>query len=780
MSQDFGSLQQELVATTNKFYEDSVNISQSIKELLQDKLANRTQEITNKKDKLEIALKEFNEIVANPEIVFATTGTTSSGKSTLVNLLCGSFIMPEAVGEMSAGVVEIEHGEDKVVEVLPTKDASWFIGRRAGLSDEDMQALLTEVMHGYNDRREENPGPECPRIKVTYPTKLGLEISQFGLPEDTFFSLKILDLPGLKHVSDKQNSKVIESYCKQALSLVTYNAAETDPNKQETLLKQVVGQVKEIGGTPARMMFILNRFDVYENDSDPDTSKKRAYDMIQTKIREVLARELPEHKEDAEKIKPQRLATKPALLVERKEFKEIDRYFSYLVDEDVLDELPRKVEKWSEEDCIAFSKSVLKGCYVDEFRESLRTHVSEHLPQILFPHPIQELKHHGLYPTLNAMAQTVKSVLSSSEKEYQNSIDRLAMIESRMKEVYQDTSEFYERVISGDLVDVPNKLRQRYKTQDVQLISALANYQKIIHNCTENLFEAIGDFITDDVALPQDITESTPHREVRRLNKSMSRLKKAGYCGSLAEEGNDNYEERAGTGNLAAINQALNDLAETIADVIPSYLNVILNRESKRIKNAIQAMMKLVINDLYQQAVEVAGNQLSLTPPILGEIEKSFESIEAYFEMEAGFSTHRKNRREYVGKSWEKVGEKRTLKSLFLFKRDVYDYVNKYEKRDYDTAKIPSVYDIIDGFAEQLVPQVHTYNEEVRNQVKTKLNESLTVVRESQEENLQEFKVRLEEAQKELSQKFLENQTPWKELDELCTTLLSDIDEFSV
>ena len=52
------------------------------------------------------------------------------------------------------------------------------------------------------------------------------------------------------------------------------------------------------------MMLILNRFDV-----------------IQREVREVLARGLSEYREDAEQIRLQRLASKPALLQKRGEFK---------------------------------------------------------------------------------------------------------------------------------------------------------------------------------------------------------------------------------------------------------------------------------------------------------------------------------------------------------------------------------------------------------------------------------------------------------------------------
>src|SRR5215475_3725221 len=60
-------------------------------------------------EQLKGALMVFEAELARPTITLATTGTTSGGKSSLVNLLCGAEIMPVAVQEMSAGIVTINH-----------------------------------------------------------------------------------------------------------------------------------------------------------------------------------------------------------------------------------------------------------------------------------------------------------------------------------------------------------------------------------------------------------------------------------------------------------------------------------------------------------------------------------------------------------------------------------------------------------------------------------------------------------------------------------------------
>jgi hypothetical protein len=60
-------------------------------------------------NKFQSALNRLHQDLQSSTLILATTGTTSSGKSTIVNLLCGADIMPRMALEMSAGVVYIHY-----------------------------------------------------------------------------------------------------------------------------------------------------------------------------------------------------------------------------------------------------------------------------------------------------------------------------------------------------------------------------------------------------------------------------------------------------------------------------------------------------------------------------------------------------------------------------------------------------------------------------------------------------------------------------------------------
>ncbi|NES73852.1 MAG: GTPase, partial [Okeania sp. SIO2D1] len=100
---------------------------------------------------LEKALENLLGELRNPTLTIATTGTTSSGKSTLVNLLCGAEIVPMAVSEMSAGVVTIEYSDQISLAIHETPGATWECGEWQGISEEEISERLYQVMISYID-----------------------------------------------------------------------------------------------------------------------------------------------------------------------------------------------------------------------------------------------------------------------------------------------------------------------------------------------------------------------------------------------------------------------------------------------------------------------------------------------------------------------------------------------------------------------------------------------------------------------------------------------------
>ena len=166
------------------FYEE---VSQHLPESYQPEM----QELSAK---LEEALRNLSHELQNPTLTLATTGTTSSGKSMLVNFLCGAEIMPVAVSEMSAGAVTVEYSREKSIIVYETPGATWDCGEWYGVTDQEIFKRLYNTMLAYLDQREKNFNLACPKALVRYPFRIVKDLN-LALPQGT--KVRILDLPGL-------------------------------------------------------------------------------------------------------------------------------------------------------------------------------------------------------------------------------------------------------------------------------------------------------------------------------------------------------------------------------------------------------------------------------------------------------------------------------------------------------------------------------------------------------------------------------------------------------
>jgi GTPase Era involved in 16S rRNA processing len=341
-------------------------------------------EIHELSSNLEKALEVLINELRHPTLILATTGTTSSGKSTLVNFLCGADIVPTAVSEMSAGAVTIEYSEEKTLIIEETPGALWKCGEWKNISDEEICKRLEEAMLRYIDNKIDNKKDKAnlayPKFTIYYPFRLFKEYEQ-DLPKGV--KVKLLDLPGLSYVGDESNMEVIKQ-CRGALCLVTYNSQETDPQRVKSLLSQVVEEVKELGGSPERMLFILNKIDVFREDKNWVKSEKRFIEKTTRSIKKELTEQLREYTKAIENLKIIKLSTRPAFLSlelqssdenRRIEASKQARKQCTSLIEDILDELPGSPSKWLNHDRTRIANTLWQESYAEEFQQYLNLHI---------------------------------------------------------------------------------------------------------------------------------------------------------------------------------------------------------------------------------------------------------------------------------------------------------------------------------------------------------------------------------------------------------------------
>ena len=221
----------------------------------------------------------------NPSFRIATLGTTSSGKSTIVNALIGRKIAPIEAGEMSGGVLTIKHSQEQKLIIEKTEDAVWDTGESTG-SDEDLYQRISTVMHSYHNARKKREYV-APQIAAHVPLLPASNSSLLGLPNG--IAVELIDLPGLKSVQDQTNLATIQKQVNKAFSLVALDYMQVDDDHTKRLLEELKKVVEFLQGRTDSMIFILNRVDQRGTD---DLHLSKRINKLKEEIKEVLS--LPE------------------------------------------------------------------------------------------------------------------------------------------------------------------------------------------------------------------------------------------------------------------------------------------------------------------------------------------------------------------------------------------------------------------------------------------------------------------------------------------------------
>jgi GTPase SAR1 family protein len=347
----------------------------------------------------DIFLDAISRLLANlqtPTLKIVTTGTTSSGKSTLVNLLCGAEIVPVAVQEMSAGLVTIEHSKRKAIYIDRTPNALWDCGDWYHPSDREIYDRLSAVMNSYLQAKERglnNIG--YPQIRIEYPLRLLSKNSRLKLPQGV--QLKIIDLPGLSHQEDRENLSLIKT-CDRALFLVTYNSAETDREKTKLLLQSVLEQLQIVSSLSNSILFLFNRIDVFYSDRDRVESAERSIARTKGEINKLLSK----YQLQIESSQVCKISTMPALLslmmqskddkISREASIKLNRNFNFLIPDRLAENLPRNQDKWRSEDRELVATAIWDISYAGEFDRVLITRIHTNLFELIFLPIIREIE----------------------------------------------------------------------------------------------------------------------------------------------------------------------------------------------------------------------------------------------------------------------------------------------------------------------------------------------------------------------------------------------------
>jgi hypothetical protein len=655
-------------------------------------------------------------------------------------------------------------------------------------------------MISYIDNREKQPNLACPQSTIFYPFRL-LKESQLQLPPGT--KVKILDLPGLSYVGDQGNANVIQQ-CREALCIVTYNSAETDAQKVKSLLQEVVQQVKDLGGSPARMLFTLNRIDVFRADRNWPETENRFVENAIFSIKSELTDQLKEYTKEIENLQVVKLSTWPALLSlqiqnsdDNDSFaacKKVDENFNGLIDKDTLEGLPRIVQKWSKCDRNRVSESLWKESYAEEFQQNLKEHITEHFPQLVIPQAIERFNIAAGNAVAEWATQTTTAILNSSEEQYQRECEKILYIRSEIKRFLEtsDTQlkEPFER-LDQEVKQVLEKLSEKdvvtairsriLELQQVEPYNELGeklyplySWENEFQRAINQVLEAVAKSLeTGRVDLNSPSLKKANILNVNLLERNLNRLVNLGYTASVAKKGiTMEAKTEVEKNKLKELNEELNELAIHLNIVIEDLLKQISAQELDRIYQAVSELFRCHLSYIENGANHIAPHIAIKFPE--SELSQVNKPLVFNFRFQAGFAITKGTWEEEV----QIQRKKRTWYTLWLLKKTLYD--TEYQERSSDNAKIPSVEDLLTSWILQTKGEDFGRVNQVAEWLLEQIDSLKTNVDKVQNDIIARYQARLDKAHQEIILNYEKQRKVWQPIQDKAKRLKDELYNYNL
>lgn len=702
-----------------------------------------------------------------PTLTLATTGTTSSGKSTLVNLLCGADIMPRMAGEMSAGIVTIKHASDgkRLLKIEKITNAVWECGEWKDLSDYDIRDRLTKTMDAFNKAKETRELPS-PVIELTYPVacffpNAGL-LNLSDLPARTQF--QIMDLPGKRNQDDKINSAVIQN-CRRALSIVTYDMGQTDEKLRQKLIEEVLDQVKLMGGSPARMLFALNRIDVFRKDPEWERREQESAEKTIKEIKHILHERLPEHRGVLEHLSYSKLSSLPALRAWQMQSnqKDLQEYASEQIDEHFKFLIPRAVKinlsnnscyHWNENDFLKVRNSLWESTYAKDFFSMLEKHIRENFAKLITAPLLVEFE--------GVVARIIDQVNNTCTVEIESSYKNLDKLKAQLK---QD-KETIKNILANhhdNLMSLPRFIEKNPENLDLLYHASEQLGDLYKHDYIKgDILPAFSKAVIEPIQWISGVVEGTaqslksntlnytdttadelPHKQRRKLDFICRSLLNEVYNDHVYNDV-DSYtkigdsscyghgyhakavddDEKIKIRRIQKIfEQRLNELSSLIQDIYDERVH----QEASRIKYFIEEILKIFIERL-NRAIKYKGFTLSINfdESIYSDVQLDIDSIE--FNPSIDIETRKE------GNPWLLWLSKRDVDYLEIpTADDLHGMINQH-LQGLKTIATKPLQEAIEKYYDEVNEKMEDYLSSIMDDVNAKLTTKLNSGQERQQE----------------------------------------------
>lgn len=568
------------------------------------------EELTRLSETLQSEAKILVAKLNSPRLVIAIAGTTSSAKSTTINLFCGADMMPMEVGEMSAGVVVIRSAPTSRLIIDKTENAAWECGEFVGLSAAEIRKKLTRVMKRFHELKEEAledstlTAPAAPVVTVYYPLRSDLR-SLLGIPEE--IELELRDLPGIKSLSDETNRRELRR-CEDALILLAYDARETDREKQKQLLRELVTLVEELGGSPRRFFFFASRVDIFRQNHPEDWPENEDEFMVKLwrRVQTEITKRRGNFAEALEAMQLHRLSPRPACIAYQM-LHEAHTESDYV---SILNSLPGYLflvegkyristydaaadfaAKWQ-----ACARNLAEGAHASGFFAGLKAHIESQFFELIAEPVVGRFVRDGSAPYSRTATQLINAQIDATEENYAEAIRKLDEDEAQLDAMLTETEEMlrapFEKLCAEikRLRKIPgSSFSQPFDFLDSDLAqipdyAAIKTELSSLSRWDVNMKRSVVELLEYCMKALRDGTEATPPPDALVLEgdyaydfqEACEELREAGYA-AFAETGKTFVKERDG-----AIIKTLNTKLNLFNRAIRDWVNALLADQAEK------------------------------------------------------------------------------------------------------------------------------------------------------------------------------------------------------
>ncbi len=207
-----------------------------------------------------IFIKERIDQLSKPVFKIATFGTTSAGKSTLLNTLLGYKVAPIDRAELSAGVLRFQYQADLISYAQNHE-------KFENISIEDLYLKLKNTMSNYHENANKKSSIVPSSFTVKLPMKPIVDNLLGHLLAD--LNLELIDLPGINSSIDEKNFPIVRQFINDTLNLIVLNYTDTDDEKISQIYKEIKLILDLISNKEGKIIFVLNKIDQRTNSDYP-------------------------------------------------------------------------------------------------------------------------------------------------------------------------------------------------------------------------------------------------------------------------------------------------------------------------------------------------------------------------------------------------------------------------------------------------------------------------------------------------------------------------------